>query len=1180
AREVGSEGALGGQARVEGVSGTWKDLTDSVNFMASNLTTQVRNIAAVTTAVANGDLSKKITVDVKGEILELKDTVNTMVDQLNSFASEVTRVAREVGTEGKLGGQAEVKGVAGTWKDLTDSVNSMAGNLTNQVRSVAKVVTAVAKGELNQKLMVEAKGEMAELADTINSMTSTLATFAEQVTSVAREVGVEGKLGGQAHVPGASGTWLDLTDNVNQLAANLTTQLRAIADVATAVTKGDLTQSIQVSARGEVAFVKDNINEMIRNLKDTTSRNEEQDWLKTNLAKFTRMLQGQKDFLTVGRLILSELAPVVSAQHGIFYIMDNDAPEPELQLLASYAFSERKSVSNRYQLGEGLVGQAALEKQPILLTNVPGDYIHISSGLGQAPPMNIMVLPIVFEGKVKAVIELASFERFNPTHETFLSQLAESIGIVLNTIKASTLTEDLLKQSQSLAGELQSRQEELEKTNEELQEKAGQLAEQNAEVERKNREVEQARMALEGKAKQLSLTSRYKSEFLANMSHELRTPLNSLLILADQLGSNYDGNLTPKQVEFARTILGSGRDLLRLINDILDLSKIESGNFTISVEQVRLKDLFDNLDRTFRHVAQEKGLKFVFELENDLPEIIHTDEQRLDQVLKNLVSNALKFTTKGHVTFRVEKAKPSGKNGRFLLNGSPDVLAFTVTDSGIGIPEDKQLVIFEAFQQADGSTSRRYGGTGLGLAISRELARLLGGEIRVESEEGQGSSFTLLLPQRPAETLLEKPAAAKPLAYISPEEESGDSLPGEVPFPDDRLDISIGDKVILIVEDDPDFAHLLLESSRAQGLKGIVTSRGYKALAFARDYKPIGITLDITLPDMNGWRLLSRLKADLLTRHIPVIVVSADSEPENALKQGAISYHTKPVDIEAVTRLFERIRHLSDAPVGKLLVVEDDEIQRNFIRELIGNETAHLVLAENGTQAMETLRSDSFDCVVVDLILPDISGFELIVNVREEFPHLPIIVYTGKDISGDEERKLNHLAQTVIVKDVRSPERLYDQTALWLHREVARLPDHGREIIHRLNDPNALLAGKKVLIVDDDIRNIFAMTSLLERHKMVILSAERGQVALEMIQESNDIDVVLMDIMMPEMDGYEIMGAIRNLYGFKELPIIALTAKAMKGDREKCIEAGASDYISKPVDTDRLLMLLRTWLYR
>src|SRR5256885_678956 len=610
AREVGTEGKLGGQAAVPGVAGTWKDLTDSVNSMAGNLTAQVRNIAEVATAIASGDLSKKITVDVRGELLLLKETLNTTTEQLRSFAGEVTRVAREVGTEGRLGGQGNVPGVARTWKDLTDTVNVMAANLTEQVRGIVKAVTAVADGDLKQNLTVKSKGEVAALAETINNMTGTLATFADQVTTVAREVGVEGRLGGQANVPGAAGTWKDLTGNVNLLAANLTTQVRAIAEVATAVTQGDLTRSIQVEARGEVAELKDNINTMIDNLRLTTDRNKEQDWLKTNLARFTGMLQGQRDLTTVGRLLLSELAPLVNAQQGVIYRMEADN-SPGMALLSSFADNNGENGhKKRLELGEGLVGQCAAEKRRMLITAMPAHAVPIRSGLFQAVPRNIIVLPVLFEDQVKAVIELASLSDFTASQLAFLEQLTSSIGIVLNSIEATMQTEGLLKQSQQLATELQTQQKELQQTNEQLAQKAQQLAEQNVEVERKNQEIEQARGALEEKAKELALTSKYKSEFLANMSHELRTPLNSILVLGQQLGDNPDGNLTAKQVEFARTIHGAGTDLLNLISDILDLSKIESGTVSVEAEEVFFGSLLDMVARPFRHEADNRKLTF------------------------------------------------------------------------------------------------------------------------------------------------------------------------------------------------------------------------------------------------------------------------------------------------------------------------------------------------------------------------------------------------------------------------------------------------------------------------------------------------------------------------------------------------------------------------------------------
>ncbi|HEX8339801.1 MAG TPA: HAMP domain-containing protein [Tepidisphaeraceae bacterium] len=1197
AREVGTEGKLGGQANVQGVAGTWKDLTDNVNYMANNLTDQVRNIAQVTTAVANGDLSKKITVEVRGEILELKLTINTMVDQLNSFASEVTRVAREVGTEGKLGGQAEVRGVGGTWKDLTDNVNFMADRLTNQVRGIAQVVTSVANGDLKRKLTVDAKGEIASLADTINGMIDTLATFADQVTTVAREVGVEGKLGGQASVPGASGTWRDLTDNVNQLAANLTTQVRAIAEVATAVTKGDLTRSIIVETQGEVAALKDTINEMIRNLRDTTQKNTEQDWLKTNLAKFSRMLQGQKDLLTVGRLILSELAPVVSAQHGVFYMMDNGrAEEPALRLLASYAYKERKSIDNRFKMGEGLVGQCALEKEKILLSNVPNDYVKIGSGLGEAPPTNIIVMPVVFEGQVKAVLELASFERFNPSHEQFLDQLTESIGIVLNTIEANMRTEDLLKQSQSLARELQAQQEELQQTNAELEDKAKLLADQNVEVERKNSEVEQARQALEEKATQLALTSKYKSEFLANMSHELRTPLNSLLILSDQLAKNNDGNLTLRQVDFAKTIHASGNDLLTLINDILDLSKIESGTVVVDVGEVPFRDLGDYVERTFRHVAESRRLEFGVSVATDLPRAVNTDAKRLQQVLKNLLSNAFKFTESGTVTMAIAPATDGWNTENTSLNMARSVVAFTVTDTGIGIPPEKQQIIFEAFQQADGSTNRKYGGTGLGLAISREIAGLLGGEIKLSSTPGTGSTFTLYLPQSfTAPKTPRKPGTTPTLTHTPAESPARDHVAAlmlrddsldETLAPavlDDAGDIHRGDRVLLVVENDVNFARFLIDLAHENGFKVVLAQRGSSALKLAAQVKPHAITLDINLPDIDGWRVLNRLKDDPAQRHVPVQIITTDDDRERGLRMGAIGALTKPLkNRDALDEAFASIKEAIEPHVRNVLFGCGSPECQAEIETLIAGEDVRVTFAASADDVLRVVQDAVFDLLILTIDLPGRKVFDLIDDLADQptLQALPIIVYTDRELSKREETHLKRLTQTLVLRDVRSPERLIDDTALFLHRAVSGLPEGHRRIIADLHSPTATLAGKKVLVVDDDIRNIFAMASILEPLSMNVLSAETGKAALAILQDHPDIDVVLMDIMMPDMDGYDTMRAVRKISRFRSLPIIALTAKAMVGDREKCIEAGASDYISKPVDTDQLLGLLRMWLYR
>ncbi|HEX3827519.1 MAG TPA: HAMP domain-containing protein [Sporichthyaceae bacterium] len=882
AREVGTEGRLGGQAQVRGVSGTWRDLTDNVNYMAANLTGQVRNIAQVTTAVAKGDLSQKITVDAQGETLELKSTINTMVDQLSSFADEVTRVAREVGTEGKLGGQAQVKGVSGTWRDLTDNVNYMAANLTGQVRNIAQVTTAVAQGDLSQKITVDAQGEILELKSTVNTMVDQLSAFAAEVTRVAREVGTEGRLGGQAEVAGVSGTWRHLTENVNQLAGNLTTQVRAIAEVSTAVTRGDLTRNITVEASGEVAELKDNINQMIANLRSTTDINAQQDWLKSNLARIGSRLQGQRDLREVTQMIMSEVTPVVEAAHGAFYLVEYTGElrheQPVLRFAAGYGVPR---VERRFGFGEGLVGQAAFDKRSIRVSSVPPDYLPVQGGLGQARPAEVIVLPVLFEEQVLGVIELASFAGFDEVHTDFLIQLVETLGVVLNTIIANVRTEELLSQSQRLTQELQVQSGQLQRTNAEL----------------------------EANAEQLALASRYKSEFLANMSHELRTPLNSLLILAKLLVDNPASTLTAKEIEFAQTIHSAGSDLLELINDILDLSKIEAGKMDLHPAAVELRMLASFADATFGAVARQKGLELVIDGDlAGLPDSIITDELRLQQVLRNLLSNAIKFTDSGKVHLSISRAPGDVAHSTPALNTAECVLALRVTDTGIGVPPDKLKLIFEAFQQGDGTTSRKYGGTGLGLTISRDIARLLGGAIDVTSEVGVGSTFTLYLPA--------------------------------------------------------------------------------------------------TFP-------------------------------------------------------FESADRLIIAP-------------------------------------------------------PAVSAL----------PQVPMLT-----------------------------------------RSMGMIGLDGV-------DP---LDGARVLVIDDDVRNVFALASALERHGMTVLYADNGRDGIEVLHREG-VDLVLMDVMMPELDGNETTTKIRQSVDHQQLPIVFLTAKAMPGDREKSLLAGASDYITKPVDLDHLLAVMRSWL--
>ncbi|MGZ4491318.1 MAG: response regulator, partial [Nocardioidaceae bacterium] len=1192
AREVGTEGMLGGQARVPGVAGTWRDLTDSVNSMASNLTNQVRNIAAVSTAVARGDLSQKVSIEARGEVALLASTINAMVDTLRAFADEVTRVAREVGTEGILGGQAHVRGVAGTWKDLTDSVNSMAGNLTSQVRSIAVVTTAVAHGDLTQKTYVDARGEILELKTTVNRMVDQLSSFADEVTRVAREVGTEGMLGGQAEVADVSGTWRKLTENVNQLAGTLTTQLRAIAEVSTAVTQGDLSQQITVEAQGEVAELKDNLNQMIDNLRETTRANQEQDWLKTNLARFTGHMQGGRELLDVTQLIVNELTPLVGASEGSFFLSEDGHEDGDtLRRIASYGYRPERGIPDRFRFGEGLVGQAAVARERILITDVPSSYLKISSGLGEASPLTIVLLPVVFEEQVLGVVELASFRTFSVVHLQFLEQLMEIIGVSLNAIIASSRTKALLVESQRLAaelqnksGELQTQQRELQQSNDELEEKASLLAQQNRAIEIKNLEIEDARRALEDRAEQLALSSRYKSEFLANMSHELRTPLNSLLILAKLLADNADGNLNGRQVEFAQTIHSAGTDLLQLINDILDLSKVEAGKMDVHPADVAVSGIVEYVEATFRPLTAEKDLRFSVYVSEEVPRTLVSDQHRLQQVLRNLLSNAVKFTSSGEVRLAIRTATEE----RFttpVLTVAERVLAFEVTDTGIGIPPEQLRTIFEAFQQADGTISRKFGGTGLGLSISREIARLIGGEIHVDSAPGRGSRFTLYLPTH-------FDAGVKPIASgpALPAQLSASSRPPVAPdrvqeqVEDDAGDIAPGDRVLLVALSDPELCRAAVEVGHRHAFKAVATAHADHAFDVAQQQHPDGMIVGMDMATYDGTSLYRRLKRFAETRRIPMVAAHSPQAAET-VQQGRLAGSLDVIEVPFTrAKVDAALDHLESfieqAKRTLLVVTEDTGSDSAEVGERFGElDEVSVDVVGTPDEAVAAFNERSFDCVLVDLGLADGGAFEVLKRIRSRnrMRQTPVIVSGSHHLSVKDEARLAKYAETLTLSRPGSLDGLMDQTAVFLHRSDVGSAATGVHTEPR-REGEEVFSGKRILIVDDDVRNVFALTSALEQHGIDVLYAENGEAGLQTLRREPAIDLVLMDVMMPGMDGYTAMREIRKMPTLADLPVIALTAKAMPGDRDNSLTAGASDYVTKPVDVEQLLSVIRSWL--
>ena len=1172
---------------------------------AINIIRPIPRLARIAMQIADGDMTVNIPSGGADEIGLLRTAMRYMAETTQRVQREIERLSQAV-QQGQLATRGDLQAFSGDWRKLVEGVNKIIAAFLTPIEQTTAYLDDIARGEIPDEMTAECQGDFNATKTHLNLLIRSM----REVTTLAHQI-AEGQM---------MLTIRPRSDHDEFLTAlkKMVDYLQHIANITERIANNEL--EVNVTPLSKEDALNHSLRRMVTNLRAMMSENaqaldevRQQNWMRSGQAELGHVMSGEQSPVALAKHVVSFLAQYLKVQIGALYLAEEQQKDTVLQLAGTYAYFRRKGVRNSFKLGESLVGQAALERECIEYANIPDEYLQIGSGLGEATPHYILVMPFMHENELKGVIEFGSAQEFSERQKAFLTQAAGNIAVafhsVQNRLKVQTLLEATQRQAEELQRQqeqlrvaneeleaqtdalrhseqqLQQQQEELRQTNEELEEQTKALERQQAQLQEKNQTLREAQLVIEQKARDLEISSKYKSEFLANMSHELRTPLNSLLILASLLKENKDGNLTEKQVEFAAMIHRSGAELLELINDVLDLSKVEAGRMDVNLDEMSLQGLAAYVQQHFGHVAEAKGLSLTITLEDGLPECIVSDRQRVEQIVKNFLSNAFKFTEQGGVTARIFRPKDQAAlpHGRLIPSQS---IAIAISDTGIGIPADKQQVIFEAFQQVDGTTSRKYGGTGLGLSISREFTKLLGGEIHLESETGKGSAFTLLLPERFGET---PPAAAQPLADIAPKPATEEPTLLIAPtksverIRDDRNDCAPGDKSMLIIEHDLPFAKILFDLARGRGFKCLIAGDGAAGLQLAYQFLPSAITLDLNLPEMDGQTILHKLQANPNTRKIPVHIISAADLPRDARPVNVVGHLKKPLTPQALEQVFTTIEPHLAAQTKRLLIVEDDPIARATLTELLqGIGGVEITAADSGEQAYTLLETTVFDGLVLDLGLRDMSGFDLLDAIKADsaISPPPIIVYTGKDLTKEEERRLQSHTASTIIKGGKSSERLLDEVTLFLRHVESKLPEQQQPKPRLLHDKDAVFHGKQVLIVDDDMRNVYALANVLDDKGMAVLIAENGKDALEQLRTNGDsIDLVLMDIMMPEMDGYEAIRLIREQPPFRRLPIIALTAKAMKGDRQKCLESGANDYLSKPIEIDKLLSLLRVWLY-